>query len=51
MNLAGLLSNLTLGTQEYKVDRITKIHSWLPQRKMICVGDSTQADPETYAEM
>ena len=51
MNLAGLLSNLTLGTQEYKVARITKINSWLPKRKMILIGDSTQADPETYGEM
>lgn len=51
MNLSGLLSNLTLGTQEYKVDRITKINSWLPRRKMICIGDSTQSDPEAYGEM
>jgi phosphatidate phosphatase APP1 len=48
MTLPGLLSNLTLGTQEYKVDRMKKIHSWLPQRKMICIGDSTQSDPEAY---
>jgi len=51
MNLAGLLSNLTLGTKEYKVDRMTKIHSWLPQRKMILIGDSTQSDPESYGEI
>ncbi|KAK6580512.1 hypothetical protein PZA11_006748 [Diplocarpon coronariae] len=51
MNLAGLLSNLTLGTRDYKVSRITKINTWLPKRKMICIGDSTQADPETYGEI
>lgn len=51
MNLAGLLSNLTLGVQDYKVDRIDKIHSWVPQRKMICIGDSTQSDAEAYAEI
>jgi len=51
MNLAGLLSNLTLGTREYKVERMTKVHSWLPQRKMILIGDSTQSDPESYGEM
>jgi len=51
MNLSGLLSNLTLGTQEYKVDRMTKINSWVPKRKMICIGDSTQSDPEAYGEM
>jgi phosphatidate phosphatase APP1 len=50
-NLAGLLSNLTLGTQDYKVDRIVKINSWIPKRKMICIGDSTQSDPEAYGEM
>jgi len=51
MNLAGLLSNLTLGTQDYKVDRMVKINSWVPRRKMICIGDSTQSDPEAYGEM
>lgn len=51
MNLAGLLTTLTLGVQEYKVGRMEKINSWLPKRKMICIGDSTQADPESYAEM
>lgn len=51
MNLSGLLSNLTMGTQEYKVDRMTKVNSWLPKRKMILIGDSTQADPEAYGEM
>jgi phosphatidate phosphatase APP1 len=28
-----------------------KIHDRLPKRKFICVGDSTQSDPEAYAEM
>lgn len=51
MNLAGLLSNLTLGTEEYKVDRMHKVNSWLPKRKMVLIGDSTQADPEAYGEM
>jgi len=51
MNLSGLLSNLTLGTQAYKVDRMEKINSWLPRRKMICIGDSTQSDPEAYGEI
>ncbi|KAK3941279.1 hypothetical protein QBC46DRAFT_259085 [Diplogelasinospora grovesii] len=49
--IPGLLSNLTLGTQEYKVDRMKKINSWLPKRKMICIGDSTQRDPESYGEI
>jgi phosphatidate phosphatase APP1 len=51
MNLSGLLSTLTLGTQAYKVSRMKKINSWLPHRKMICIGDSTQSDPEAYAEI
>lgn len=49
--LPGLLSNLTVGTHEYKVDRMTKVHSWLPRRKMILIGDSTQSDPEAYGEI
>jgi phosphatidate phosphatase APP1 len=50
-NLSGLLKNLTLGTQEYKTGRMIKINSWVPKRKMICIGDSTQSDPEAYGEM
>ncbi|KAI9807978.1 MAG: hypothetical protein M1825_005285 [Sarcosagium campestre] len=51
MNLAGFLSSLTKGTLTYKVDRVKNIHRWLPQRKMVCIGDSTQTDPEAYAEV
>jgi len=51
MSVQGLLTTLTLGTEEYKVDRMEKIHSWLPRRKMIFIGDSTQTDPEAYGEM
>lgn len=51
MSVPGLLSNLTLGTQEYKVSRMQKIHEWLPSRKMILIGDSTQSDPESYGDM
>ncbi|KAG5950490.1 hypothetical protein E4U53_004944 [Claviceps sorghi] len=50
-SVAGLLSALTLGTEEYKVDRMKKIYEWLPKRKMIAIGDSTQTDPEAYGEM
>lgn len=51
MYFAGLLQSLTQDTQSYKTDRIRKIHSWLPKRKFIFIGDSTQSDPESYAEM
>ncbi|KAF4493262.1 actin filament organization app1 [Fusarium agapanthi] len=49
--IAGLLSALTMGTEEYKADRMKKIHSWLPKRKLILIGDSTQSDPEAYGEI
>lgn len=51
MFLGGLLQSLTTATQEYKTDRMEKIWQWLPKRKFICIGDSTQSDPESYAEM
>ena len=51
MTLGGLLTSMTVGTQAYKVSRLKKIHRWLPDRKTICIGDSTQTDPETYGEM
>lgn len=51
MYLGGLLQSLTQGVKSYKVDRMNKINSWLPKRKMICIGDSTQMDPESYAEI
>lgn len=50
MTISGLLSCLTLGTEKYKIDRIRKIQRWLPRRKVICIGDSTQSDPEAYGK-
>jgi phosphatidate phosphatase APP1 len=49
--IAGLLSALTQGTEEYKAERLRKIHNWFPKRKMILIGDSTQSDPEAYGEI
>jgi hypothetical protein len=51
LSLAGLLSTVTQGTQAYKVDRMRKIHGWFPQRKVICIGDSSQSDPEAYGQV
>jgi hypothetical protein len=51
MDLGGLLKSFTQGVQAYKVDRMEKIHDWLPKRKFLCIGDSTQSDPEAYAEI
>ncbi|KAI9851965.1 MAG: hypothetical protein M1838_002254 [Thelocarpon superellum] len=51
MNVAGFLASITRGTYTYKTIRMRKIHSWLPRRRVICIGDSTQSDPEAYAAM
>jgi len=51
MNLAGFLASITQGTQSYKVDRMQKVYGWFPKRKFICIGDSTQSDPEAYGDM
>jgi len=51
MNLAGLLTSLTQGTQAYKVDRMDTVHKSFPNRKFLCIGDSTQSDPEAYGEV
>lgn len=51
MDISGLIKSFTENTQEYKVDRMVKIHSWFPKRRVLCIGDSTQKDPEAYAEM
>ncbi|EME40213.1 hypothetical protein DOTSEDRAFT_138108 [Dothistroma septosporum NZE10] len=50
-NLGGLIASLNQDTQEYKVDRIKKIHSWFPHHRFVCIGDSTQKDPESYGEI
>ncbi|EXJ94595.1 hypothetical protein A1O1_02991 [Capronia coronata CBS 617.96] len=51
LHFGGLLQSFTAGVQEYKTSRIEKIRSWLPDRQFICVGNSTQSDPEAYAQM
>lgn len=50
-DLGGFLASLTQGTEAYKSSRMDKIHGWLPQRKVLCVGDSTQSDPEAYGDI
>ncbi|KAJ6021026.1 hypothetical protein N7540_006530 [Penicillium herquei] len=51
LDVNGLIKSFTEGTQEYKTDRMEKIRTWLPRRRVLCIGDSTQRDPEAYAEM
>ena len=50
-DLSGFLASLTQGTETYKRDHIEDIHGWLPKRKVLCVGDSTQSDPEAYGDI
>lgn len=51
MNLAGFLTSLTQGTEAYKVDRMSTVQRNWSGRKFLCIGDSTQSDPEAYGEM
>lgn len=51
MDMSGLVKSFTEKTQEYKVERMEKIRAWFPRRRVLCIGDSTQRDPEAYAEM
>ncbi|KAI4094166.1 MAG: hypothetical protein LQ344_002420 [Seirophora lacunosa] len=51
MDLSGFLASLTQGTQAYKRARIERLHRMLPRRKVLCVGDSTQSDPEAYGDI
>jgi len=41
-----------MGTESYKTDEGTKVMgTWLTKRNFICIGDSTQSDPETYSNL
>lgn len=51
MDLSSFVVSLSEGTQDYKVDRMKKVHAWLTRKKWVAIGDSTQTDPEAYAEM
>ncbi|KAL8824193.1 MAG: hypothetical protein Q9170_008230 [Blastenia crenularia] len=51
MDLSGFLMGLTQGTEAYKRERMQKLHAMLPRRKVLCVGDSTQSDPEAYGDV
>jgi Uncharacterized conserved protein (DUF2183) len=51
MNLGAFLLSLTTGVEDFKTGRMDVIHASFPGRKMVCVGDSTQSDPEAYAKM
>ncbi|KAK6525764.1 hypothetical protein TWF281_010809 [Arthrobotrys megalospora] len=37
--------------RDYKIAQMEKLRSFYPQKKFLTIGDSTQADPEVYAEI
>ncbi|KAJ6256928.1 hypothetical protein Dda_7811 [Drechslerella dactyloides] len=39
------------GVRDYKVAQMEKFVSYYPQKKFVMIGDSTQQDPEAYAEV
>lgn len=51
MELQSFIVSLTVGTQGYKEERIRRVFTWLPQRKWVLIGDSTQTDPEAYSTL
>ncbi|KAI4164960.1 MAG: hypothetical protein LQ342_001236 [Letrouitia transgressa] len=51
MDLGGFLASLTQGTEAYKRERMEMLRRMLPRRKVICIGDSTQSDPEAYGDI
>lgn len=51
MELQSFIVSLTIGTQRYKEERMRRVFAWLPKRKWVFIGDSTQTDPEAYATL
>ena len=51
VELTSFITTLTIGTQEFKEDEMEKLHRWLPKKQFLCIGDSTQTDPEAYGTM
>jgi phosphatidate phosphatase APP1 len=37
-------------TLDYKLDQIERVQAMYPKKKFLVVGDSTEKDPEIYAE-
>ncbi|KIY49745.1 hypothetical protein FISHEDRAFT_40674, partial [Fistulina hepatica ATCC 64428] len=53
LDFEGIIEQLTDDDSiyEYKLTAIDNIHGMYPQKTFLTVGDSTQKDPETYAEL
>lgn len=49
--LRALFTSLTAGVAVYKKGQMMKVNEKFGYRKFICIGDSTQSDPEAYADM
>lgn len=49
-NLGGLVASLSQGTRAYKLSRLRVLQSKFPRRRVVCIGDSAQEDPEAYAD-
>lgn len=47
--LNALFTSLTTDVETYKKNQMLKLHGRFANRKVICIGDSTQSDPEAYA--
>ena len=51
LELWSFIASLTIGTKEFKEFEMEKIHRWFPNKQWLCIGDSTQKDPESYGTM
>lgn len=51
MDVGSLIRSFTTDTMEYKVNNMEKLYQSFPERRVLCIGDSTQTDPEAYAEI
>ncbi|KAF7164240.1 hypothetical protein CNMCM6106_000821 [Aspergillus hiratsukae] len=51
MDVGSLIQSFTTYTMEYKVNNMETLYRSFPTRQVLCIGDSTQTDPEAYAEI
>ncbi|KAK7525849.1 uncharacterized protein IWZ02DRAFT_201276 [Phyllosticta citriasiana] len=49
MDVSAFVLALTKEPERYKCDKMRQLHASFPDRKFVCIGDSTQRDPEAYA--
>ncbi|KAK8233459.1 actin filament organization protein-like protein App1-like protein [Phyllosticta capitalensis] len=51
MDVSAFVLALTKEPEKYKCDKMRELHRNFPSRAFVCIGDSTQRDPEAYAQM